>query len=79
MANKFMWTGDRDIQAIRNDALACKDCFHRSPRTDICAVYQHLKPKSILEGAVCEYYRKDIGGHSGDTSIFAPGNRFEED
>lgn len=41
------------------DNLVCKDCFHRSPRTDICAAYQAVKPKSVLQGGDCKHYKKD--------------------
>ena len=47
------------IQPIQIKDLVCKDCFHRSPRTDVCAVYQNIKPKTVFDGGDCNYYQKE--------------------
>jgi hypothetical protein len=58
--NKFEWTSGTGFpKAIKLEDLICKDCKHRSPRTDICAEYQDIKPIKIFDGGNCELYEKD--------------------
>lgn len=58
MSNKFQWTEENAMKPIKMTDLICKDCFHRSPPTAICAVYPNCKPLKVLKGGNCEYYKK---------------------
>lgn len=60
MPGKFEWDKASAPKPIKQSDLICKDCFHRSPqRTDICAVYQQVKPLEVLSGGDCAFYYKD--------------------
>lgn len=59
MSSKFEWTDETAPKPVRMEDLVCKDCFHRSGRTDICAEYQELKPFSVLDGGSCPHYKKE--------------------
>jgi hypothetical protein len=59
MASKFSWTENEAPTPIKQEDLKCKDCLHRGGRTDICAIYQQVKPTSILRGGGCKFYKLD--------------------
>lgn len=59
MNEKFTWTGANEARPILLKDLVCRDCLHRSGRTDICAPYPDIKPTEIFDGADCDYYKKE--------------------
>ena len=58
MPSKFEWADGEYPKPIKQEKLVCKDCFHRGGRTDICAVYQEVKPYNVLDGGTCKYYKE---------------------